>query len=102
MLITRLDAMHPAGDGAFCRFFFAGPDVPGPRTTAARLATNGWEVDVYPEELGPLNGYQQMRLMDEVWPLMPTSTLLEWIASPSQADVDGDEIFEPGGQPCKK
>lgn len=92
MILTRLDAIHQA-DGAFCRFFFAGDDVPGKHGVAEELVRNGWDVDLYDEDVGAIDASQQLRLMGEAWPLAATSTLLEWINRPPKPSDDG-AVFE--------
>lgn len=94
MLITRLDAFHPAGDGVFCTLWLS---KQGPARYVDRLLATGWEVDVYEEEVGPLSDAQWQFLVGGYWPLVPTSTLLEWFPKVPAADVDGEEVFEPQG-----
>lgn len=99
MLITRLDAIHPAGDGVLC-VFFAVERLATTHVYASRLRDCGWEVDVYREDVGPLSDQQWRFLHDGYWPLVPTCTLLEWFPKYSAPTVDGDEVFVPKGGPA--
>lgn len=101
MLITRLDAMHPAGDGVFCEFFRG---ILNARLRADALRVCGWEVDIYDEELGPLGDDQQCFLLQNGWPLLPTSSILEWFPMYLPVEVNAEQIFEvqQGGPSCRK
>ena len=96
MLIIRLDAMHPAGDGVFCEFFAQELYA---RVRADGLRTCGWEVDIYGEDLGPLSDGQRCFLMQNAWPLLHTGALLDWYPQAPAADVNGDDVFVPPGGP---
>lgn len=93
MLILRLDALHPAGDGVFCLFFHPDRD----RTARARaegLQICGWEVDLYEEDLGPLDVDRRHFLLQNAWPQLPTSQLLEWFPLYLPAEIDAEEVYE--------
>lgn len=101
MLIYRLDAFHPAGDGVFCCFTkgLIHRDHPWLR----RLRIGGWELDFYIEDIPSLESAQFLYLCDGFWPLLPTSTILSWYPAYQSPPIDGEDIFEPkpGGKPCE-
>lgn len=93
MILTRLDALHPIGDGVFCQFFTAGS--PDARALAECLRVSGWEVDLYDEELGPLEHGVACFLTQGFWPQVPTSQILGWFPLYLPEDVNPDLVVEP-------
>lgn len=92
MVITRLDALHPAGDGCFCQFFAGKTDRP--RLAADCLRVCGWEVDVYEEELGPMGREHVAFLTQGLWPQLPTTAILEWFPLYLPEEVNPDQAVE--------
>lgn len=102
MLIYRLDAFHPAGDGVFCSF--AEHKIRADHHWIVRLRNSGWEVDVYAEDIPSLVRKQAIFLFQGHWPLLPTSTILSWYPAYPSPLIDGEDVFEPGkgGEPCER